>query len=121
MILLDFLFKLYYAPFQRHKNGKLAAILWLAPPLTLYLYGVLNFIFHHIGLYLSPIFVGVMGTFLCTVIAILLNNIYVKDKRVIKKKQYMNSYLFVIISYLVILIVLFSSIVFVSISMGKFR
>jgi hypothetical protein len=86
MIILDFLFKICFAPFQKvEKNGRLAALIWLTPSLTFTIMGILNALFHvalgSVTSRLSPLALGIFMLLLFAVIYLFLDRIYLKGNR----------------------------------------
>lgn len=119
MYLLDFLFNVCFAPFQKVGNGRFAALIWLSPSLTFICTGSINIILFFlrpiINIKLSAMVVGIGSFIVFAIIAYSLNNIYIKNNRDAGKIR------FAILHGLLIPILFIGSIVFFSMSLYKFR
>lgn len=86
MIVLDFLFNICFAPFQKVKtNGRLASLIWLTPSLTFTIMGILNVllyaVFGSVTSILSPLALGIFMLLLFAAIYLFLDRIYLKGNR----------------------------------------
>jgi len=120
MIVLDFLFNICFAPFQKvKKNGRLAALIWLAPSLTFAFMGTLiwlNYflfgirIFSHVTALVS----SVISFLIFIAIYLLLDRTYLKRNRDAGEIK------FPILYGLLLPILVIGSIVFFSLTIYKF-
>jgi len=119
MRVLDFLFNICYSPFQKVGNGRFAALIWLVPPLTFVIVGLIHIFLY----YLRPIvnikftsMAGAIGCFgLFALIFFFLNKIYVKGERDTGKVR------FPVLCAILIFVMMVGSIIFFSMSLYKFR
>ena len=93
MIIIDFLFKICYAPFHKAiKGGSLGALFSLSPSLTLIITGIINILFYfslgRITLILSPLVLSILMLLLFILVYFLLNKIYIKNEREVKAIRY---------------------------------
>lgn len=110
MIILDFLFRICYAPFQKEPRGKLIATFWLTPSLAFLSLAGLNILLHVLGIDNSPLLLGSGGLALAGLIAFALHRVYVQDDRSISKIR------FVVLHGLLIPVLIFGSIVLFAMS-----
>lgn len=117
MIILDLLFKICFTPFQNvKKNGRLAAIIWLCPSLAFTGMGLFNLLLHYsLNLRITTKLGTVMIFGLFGIIFYYLYMVYVKGNREVGKGR------FPFLSGLLIFLMIVGSIVFMSISLAKFR
>lgn len=119
MIFLDFLFKICYAPLQSQEGkGKLVATYWLSMPLAFFLMGLTNILKHLLSpiLYfrISPIGMSILGFGFATISIVVLQRIYIRNKRDVGKTR------FAILYGLLIPVLVFGSIIFFAVSF-KFK
>ena len=119
MLVLDFLFNICYSPFQKVGNGRFAALIWLAPPLTFISVGLIHIFLYYlnpiISIRIAPI-IGAIGCFgIFAIIFLFLNKIYVKGERETGKVR------FPLLCILLILVMMIGSITFFALSLYKFR
>ena len=114
MIVLDFLFKICYAPFQKEPRGKLIATFWLTPPLAFIFGGAFNILLYLLKPILdidnTPTLSGIVGLSLAGLIAFLLHRVYVQNDRSVGKIR------FVVLHALLIPVLIFGSIVLFAMS-----
>jgi hypothetical protein len=120
MKVLDFLFNICFAPFQKVKtNGRLAALIWLTPSLAFTLMGLLIWltnlllgvrIFSHI----TALTAGIISVLIATALYLLLDRIYLKGNRNTGEIR------FTVLYILLLPILVIGSIVFFSLAIYKF-
>ena len=81
MIVLDILFKICFAPFQKLNNGRIAAIIWLMQIIGFTGIGLFNILFFVLGVNLSSIEIAIIGALITIVVYFLFVKIYVKKNR----------------------------------------
>lgn len=119
MIVLDFLFNICFAPFQKVKtNGRLAALIWLTPSLTFSIMGILNVLlyaaFGSVTFIFSPLVLGIFMLLLFVVIYLFLDRTYLKGNRNAGEIR------FTVLYVLLLPILVIGSIVFFSLTIYKF-
>jgi hypothetical protein len=119
MIVIDFLFNICFAPFQKVKaNGRLAALIWLTPLLTSTIMGILNVLLYaalgSVTSILSPLALGIFMLLLFAAIYLFLDRIYLKGNRSAGDIK------FPILYGLLLPILVIGSIVFFSLTIYKF-
>ncbi|MFA0961207.1 hypothetical protein AB9P05_05345 [Roseivirga sp. BDSF3-8] len=87
MLLLDLLFKICYGPFQKFKNGRTAAILWLMQILGYIILALVNAVFFSLGINLSSFSVAVIGAS-AGIGVLLFDKVYVKRHREVGKVRF---------------------------------
>jgi hypothetical protein len=117
---LDFLFNVCYAPFQKVKaNGRLAALIWLTPSLAFTFMGSLIWltnlllgvrIFSHI----TALTAGIVSVLIATSIYLLLDRTYLKGNRDAGEIR------FTVLYVLLLPILVIGSVVFFSLAIYKF-
>lgn len=110
MIVLDFLFKICFAPFQKEPKGKMIATFWLTPSLAFLSLGGLNILLYLLSIDNSPILLGFGGLALAGLIAFLLHRVYVQNDRSVGKIR------FVVLHSLLIPVLILGSIVLFAMS-----
>lgn len=119
MKLIDFIFNICYAPFQKVDNGRFAALIWLVPTLTFISVGLINMFLYYLHPFISinttPIGIGIGCFLIGAIIFLYLDKIYVKNKRDTGKAR------FPVFCAFLILIMIVGSLVFFSMSLYKFR
>jgi hypothetical protein len=81
MIFLDILFIICFAPFQKMNNGRAVAIIFLIQIIGFAGLGFFNILFFMIGINLSSIAIGILGTVIATGVYLIFDKIYVKENR----------------------------------------
>lgn len=81
MIVLDMLFKICFAPFQKLENGRIAAIIWLMQILSFILLALVNALLFVVGIDLSSTAGAIIGTLIGVAVYIFLDRIYLKNSR----------------------------------------
>ena len=116
MIILDFLFTICHTPFQNAKNGRLAALIWLSPPLAFVSMGLLNILaFYTLNSGIPTKIATILIFILFGGLFYLLYSIYIKGNREVGKGR------FPILSGILIFVMIVGSIIFVAVSLAKFR
>jgi hypothetical protein len=116
MIILDFLFGICYTPFQNARNGRIAALVWLCPPLAFVAMGLVNVVVYYLlnqGMGTTIGSIVMLMIFFITFYSLYM--IYITKDRQVRKGRYP------VLSGLVILILIVGSIIFMSVCIGKFR
>jgi hypothetical protein len=101
MIILDFLFNICFAPFQKvKKNGRLAALIWLTPALTFLLMGLFNTLFYllfgSVSRVLDPLLGGVFIITIFVFLSIVLDKIYLSGNRAVGEIKFLYLYYFLL-------------------------
>lgn len=119
MIMLDFLFNVCYAPFQKEPRGRFIALVWLTPSLTFTFIGALNILLHYLGAgvisIVSPMVGCILAFAIFAAIAFMMDKVYEKGKRDTGKIR------FPILHGLLIPILVLGSVIFFAMSLYKFR
>ena len=120
MIILDFLFNICFAPFQKvKKNGRLAALIWLTPALTFFLMGLFNILFYILfgGILkvLNPILSGIFSILIFIILSVILDKIYLSGNREVGRIKLLYLY------YFLLPIFFFGSIIFYGLTAYEFN
>lgn len=119
MKILDFLFNICYAPFQKEPNGRFIALIWLLPSLVFFFIGLLNICMYSLGVSIISNITPLSGSF--GAISIFVFFSLALDKIYIKHKRNTGEIKFVILHGLLIPVMVIGSIIFFSMSLYKFR
>jgi len=93
MIILDFLFKICFAPLSEYgEKGKQSAVFCLAPPLSFFLMSLLNVVLYWIKplieINLTPLYGTIAICVLILLVMHLLQSIYIRDNRQLGKNYH---------------------------------
>lgn len=121
IIILDFLFKVCFAPFRHEKHGRFIALVWLVPCMTFVLMGLTNVLIFFINsaqsvfrIRISSLFFVVLISGIFIVTSKILHSVYEINKRDIGEVK--NSWLGVLILPLIVI-----SVTLFSLSLYKFK
>ncbi len=118
MKILDFLFNICFAPVRKVKtNGRLAALIWLAPSLTFIVMGIINALLYgflgKITSVISPLVLAVFILILFAMVYLALDRIYLKGNRATGNLSFT-------IAILLLPILVIGSMVFFAFTVDKF-